>query len=75
MLHRLDDPAQLKFTREPTNAPDDWTDAEEFATLREALEAAVGRIADAPWIRTGGETIKPADIDDMWKEAFRPLSD
>ena len=71
----LDMPAQLLFTGDAVQPPADWSRAEEYGTLREALEAAVERIADAPWIRTGGETIKPADLDDLWKEAFRPLSD
>ena len=75
MAYDLGKPAQLKFTGEPVQAPADWSDAEDFASLRMALEAAVERIGDGPWIRTGGETIKPTDIEDLWKGAFRPLSD
>ncbi len=75
MNYDLEAPAQLLFAGDALDAPADWTGAEDIPTLRQALEAAVGRIDEAPWIRSGGTTFKPADVDALWKEAFRPLSD
>ncbi len=75
MPHDLESPAKLKLGMDAAQEPQDWSDAEQFPTLRQALEAAVDRMAEHPWIRAGGKTIAPPDVDDLWKEAFRPLSD
>ena len=75
MAHHLDSPAQLLFGADPIQEPGEWAAAERFNTLREALEAAVDRMAEHPWIRVGNRVIAPPDVDDLWKEAFRPLSD
>ena len=75
MPHDLHAPAQLKFGQDSVHPPQDWGDADTFETLREALEAAAGRVADHPWIRAGNRIIAPPDVDDLWKEAFRARSD
>ncbi len=75
MPYDLDSPAQLKPGIDALQEPQDWSDAEEFDTLRQALEAAAGRAGEHPWIRAGGQIISPPDVDDLWEEAFRPLSD
>ena len=75
MAHHLDSPAQLLFGADQTQESTEWATAERFDTLREALEAAVDRMAEHPWIRVGDQVIAPPDVDDLWKEAFRPLSD
>ena len=75
MAYDLDSPAQLMLGSETLAEPQSWDDAEHFATLREALEAAVDRMGQHPWIRTGGQVIAPHDVDDLWKEAFRGRSD
>jgi hypothetical protein len=67
--------AQLKLDGDPLTAPRDWSDAVEYPTLTQALEAAVDRMADTPWIRSGEQTLSPAQIDDLWKELFRSRSD
>ncbi len=71
----VDSPAELKFTGDPVHPPADWSGAQEFRTLRAAHEAAVEHVDRGPWVRCGAETLKPTDIDDLWKRAFRPLSD
>lgn len=75
MPYDLESPAQLKLGSDAVGEPPDWSDAEHFETLRLALEAAAGRMAEHPWIRAGEQVIAPPDVDDLWKEAFRPLSD
>ena len=75
MPHDLDSPARLTFGADPLHEPQDWSNAEQFGTLRQALEAAAGRMGEHPWIRAGEQVIAPPDVDDLWKEAFRPLSD
>ena len=75
MAEDLDGRAWLKLSENAGAAPQDWSDAEEFPTLREALEAAVERTADAPWVRTEERVIGPGELQDLWKTVFRPLSD
>lgn len=68
-------PAELVLSQDATAAPRDWGSAEKFSTLREALEAAVDKTAEHPWIRTADGVISPAEVDDLWKEIFRVRSD
>lgn len=75
MAHDPESPAQLKLGGNPLQEPEDWSDAEQFTTLRGALEAAVDCMSQHPWIRAGDEVIAPPDVDDLWKELFRSRSD
>jgi hypothetical protein len=68
-------PARLRFNGDLLSAPPDWGDAVEYPTLTQALEAAVDRMEDGPWIQSGERTLSPAAIDDLWKELFRSRSD
>lgn len=75
MAHDLDRPAQLLWHADPVEAPRDWSGAEAFPALRQALEAAVERIHEGPWIRVDGRVLPPSEVDDLWKETFRSRSD
>ena len=75
MAYDLEQPARLLLHGNSVTAPQDWSGAEAFSTFKEALEAAVDRMQAAPWILTGGQTLSPAEIDDLWKELFRSRSD
>ena len=75
MAHDQEQRARLKLHPDATTAPQDWSDAIEYPTLTHALEAAVDRMAENPWIRSSERTLSPAEIDDLWKEMFRSRSD
>jgi hypothetical protein len=75
MAHDLEKPSRLLFQADALHEPKDWEQAEAFPSLREALEAAVDRMADGPWIKASGKTLRPAEIEDLWKEVFRSRSD
>jgi hypothetical protein len=65
-------PAQLQYW--PANAhptgPGAWDHPRAFASLSEAITAAItdkAPHAHVAWILTsGGRTLKPADIEDLW---------
>ena len=61
--------------KDPVTPPQDWGGATEYPTLTQAVEAAVDRMEDGPWIHSDGQTLSPAEIDDLWKELFRARSD
>jgi hypothetical protein len=75
MPHDLQAPAELMFAADAVQEPADWSRAEQFQTLRQALEAAAGRVGEHPWIRAANQIIAPPEVDDLWKEAFRSRSD
>lgn len=65
-------PAQLQYWpahAHPTG-PGAWDHPRAFATLREAITAAITETptqAHVAWILTsGGRTLTPADIEDLW---------
>jgi hypothetical protein len=75
MSESPNEPAELAFSGDAQSAPADWESAEQFPSLRAALEAAVDRMDQHPWIRVAGRIIAPPDVDDLWKETFRARSD
>jgi hypothetical protein len=65
-------PAHLQYWPAHVNptGPGTWEHPRAFATLREAVTAAVTEAppqAHVAWIMTsGGRALKPADIEDLW---------
>ena len=48
--------------------PGDFSDAEEFASLRAALAAAMRPrwLPDVPWIHSEGRVLAPHEIEHLW---------
>ncbi len=65
-------PAHLQFwpTHVNPTGPGAWDHPRTFETLREAVTAAITETApnsQVAWILTsGGRTLKPAEIEDLW---------
>ena len=71
MNHDLSAPAEVMWHLDEEEAPEEWTDAIEFPTLREALEAVFNGAPQTghPWIRCSGVVFSPHDIETNWPQA------
>ena len=70
MGHDFDAPAQVTWHGDEEEAPEDWSGAISFPTLREALGAIVNGTPQTghPWVRAAGQTYAPHQVEDLWRE-------
>lgn len=70
MQHDFNASAEVKWHFEEEEAPDDWSGAVAFPTLREALEAIVNGTPQTghPWVRGAGRIFSPHEVEDLWRE-------
>ena len=63
-------PSEVKWHPDEEEAPEDWSGAVAFPTLREALEAIVNGTPQTghPWVRCGLQVFAPHEVEDLWRE-------
>ena len=71
MSHDLSAPAEVMWHLDEEEAPEDWSGAVGFPTLREALAAVFTGAPQTghPWIRCEGHILPPHDIEALWLES------
>jgi hypothetical protein len=72
MSHDLTAPAKLVWHFDEEEPPESWTNAAEFPTLREAMDAIVNGAPQTghPWLLCGTRLLAPREIEDLWRESL-----
>ena len=70
MQHDFDAPAEVQWHGDEEDAPEEWSGAVGFPTLRQALDAIVNGTPQTghPWVRCGGRVFAPHEVEDLWRE-------
>jgi hypothetical protein len=70
MQHNFEAPAEVTWHADEEEAPEDWSAATTFPTLRQALDAIVNGTPQTghPWVRSENRIFTPYEVEDLWRE-------